>query len=149
MVSDSASVRREWFAVALGAALVLGFAMSAGAQGWPPLRHGSWELTRTMDAPGGGSPKVVTTTRCMTPSEDWDRQHAQLKRAGCSFSPVTKDATGYWFTSTCKMMGVESSSKTTIVPDGDSVFTLAVVGTTDGQPMRETMKARRTGECAK
>jgi hypothetical protein len=26
---------------------------------------------------------------------------------------------------------------------------LAVVGTTDGQPMRETMKARRTGECAK
>lgn len=131
--------------VTLTAALV----SSLGAQGWPSLRQGSWSISRTIDAQGGGSPKVVTTTRCMTPSEDWDRQNAQLTKAGCSFSPVTKDATGYWFSSTCKMMGVESSSRTTIVPEGDSAFTLTVVGTTDGKPMREVMKARRVGDCAK
>ena len=40
---------------------------SLGAQGWPSLRQGSWSISRTIEAQGSGSPKVVTTTRCMTP----------------------------------------------------------------------------------
>lgn len=146
---DGRTVRWWGVGAACGVVFLLGSPRVADAQGWPTLRHGEWEITRTIDSPGGGTPKVVTAKRCMTPAEDWERQNAQLTKAGCAFSAVTRDASGYWFTATCKVMGTESSSKTTIVPEGDSAYTLTVTGTTGGKPTREVMKARRVGECTK
>lgn len=149
MPMDGQTIRWGCVGASCCVLVLLGSPGAASAQGWPVLRHGEWEITRTMENPGGGAPKVVTAKRCMTPAEDWDRQNAQLKKAGCAFSAVTKDASGFWFTATCKMMGTESTSKTTIVPEGDSAYTLTVTGTTDGKPTREVMKARRVGDCAK
>jgi hypothetical protein len=45
-------------------------------------------------------------------------------------------------------MGITSTTTTTIVVEGDSAYTLTVEGTTDGQPTKESAKARRTGDCA-
>lgn len=143
------TVRWKRIGASCGVFFLLGPPGVASARGWPTLRHGEWEITRTMENPGGGAPRVVTAKRCMTPAEDWDRQNAQLEKAGCAFSAVTRDASGYWFTATCKLMGTESTSKTTIVPEGDSAYTLTVTGTTGGRSTREVMKARRVGECAR
>lgn len=61
MITGTQFVRRERVAAALGVLVLITLAGPAGAQGWPALRHGTWDITRTMDAPGGGAPKAVTT----------------------------------------------------------------------------------------
>ncbi|MCU0224541.1 MAG: DUF3617 domain-containing protein [Acidobacteria bacterium] len=139
---------------AVGAAgLVLAAALAAIAPAladeWPTLRQGMWDITRTMQPPGGGAPKTVTAQRCMEPAADWQRQNAQLAKAGCTFTPVVRSGSAYTFSSTCNVMGVSSSSKTTIVVESDSAYTLTVDGTTDGEPTHEVMKAKRVADCAK
>ena len=118
-------------------------------QEWPALKQGMWEIVRTTQPPGGGAAKAVTSKRCITPSEEWKRQNAQLAKAGCTFSPIKHSGNTYSFTSTCNVMGISSSTTTTIVMENDSAYTLTVVGTTDGQPTREEMKAKRIGDCSR
>lgn len=141
------------YAVVCAGALVLASALVAVAPAladeWPTLRHGMWDLTRTMQLPGGGAPKTVTAQRCMEPAADWQRQNAQLAKAGCTFTPVVRSGSTYTFSATCNVMGVSSSSKTTIVVESDSAYTLTVDGTTDGEPTHEVMKAKRVADCAK
>lgn len=136
-------------ASALGAFVLIGFTVTVAAQDWPPLKQGMWEISRTMQAPGGGAPKVVNSKRCMDPVADWKKQNAQLGQMGCTFSPMKKTGASYTFTASCNVMGTSSNTTTTIVPDGDSAYTLTVTGTTDGAPTKEVMKATRVGECAK
>ena len=119
------------------------------AQEWPSLRQGMWEITRTMQAPGGGAPKTVTAKRCMDPAADWQKQNAQLTKAGCTFTPIKHSGGTYTFSSSCNVAGMSSTTTTTIVVESDSSYTLTVEGTTDGAPTHEVMKARRVGDCAK
>ncbi len=131
------------------AVVVLGTSVVVVAQEWPVLKQGMWEITRTMQAPGGGAPKVVNTKRCMDPAEDWKQQNARMSRMGCAFSPIKKSGGTYTFTAACNVMGTSSKTTTTIVPEGDSAYTLTVTGTTDGAATNETMKAKWTGACTK
>lgn len=135
----------------IAATLACGFAITAQtiAQEWPSLRQGMWDITRTMQTPGGGAPKTVTAKRCMDPAADWQRQNAQLTKAGCTFTPVKRSGSTYTFSSSCNVMGVSSTTTTTIVVESDSAYTLTVEGKTDGEPTHEVMKARRIGDCAK
>jgi hypothetical protein len=130
-------------------AIVASVTATVVGQEWPPLRQGMWEIVRTMQPPGGGAANVVTSRRCITPSDEWKRQHAQLSKAGCTISPIRHSGSTYSFTSTCNVMGISSSTTTTIVMQNDSAYTLTVVGTTDGQPTREEVKAKRIGDCSR
>jgi len=130
-------------------ASALAITAQAFAQEWPSLRHGMWDITRTMQAPGGGAPKTVTAKRCMDPAADWQRQNAQLTQAGCTFTPIKRSGSTYTFSSSCNVMGVSSTTTTTIVVESDSAYTLTVEGKTDGEPTKEVMKAKRIGDCAK
>jgi len=47
------------------------------------------------------------------------------------------------------VMGTTSATTTTIVVESDSAYTLTVEGTTDGQPTKETARARRVGDCVR
>lgn len=136
--------------LALGA-LVAALAISSGALAdeWPALRHGMWDITRTMQPPGGGEPKAITTKRCMDPVEEWKRQRTQLTQAGCTFSPIQRSGSTFTFTSACDTMGVSSKSTTTIVVESEGAYTLTVDGTMDGRASHEVMKARRVGDCPK
>jgi hypothetical protein len=136
-------------ACVLAALVLVGFTVTAVAQDWPPLKHGMWEIVRTMQPPGGGTPKVLASKRCMTPAEDWKRQNEKMAQAGCTFSPVKRTGGSYTFTASCRVMGTSSNTTTTIVPDGDSAFTLTVEGTADGARTKEVMKGTRAGECTK
>ena len=55
----------------------------------------------------------------------------------------------YTFTSSCNMRGMASNTKSTIVVENDSAYTLTVEGTAGGEPVREVMKARRIGDCSR
>lgn len=133
----------------LVAALLIGWSVSAAADDWPPLRQGLWEITRTMQAPGGGAPRVVTGKRCLDPAADWKAQNARLAKAGCSFTPLQRSGNQYSFSSTCAVMGVMSSGRTTITANGDSAYSMTVESVTDGQKTSETATGRRVGDCVK
>jgi len=130
-------------------ASALAITAQAFAQEWPSLRHGMWDITRTMQAPGGGAPKTVTAKRCMDPAADWQRQNAQLTKAGRTFTPSKRSGSTYTFSSSCNVTGVSSTTTTTIVVESDGAYTLTVEGKTDGEPTKEVMKAKRIGDCAK
>jgi hypothetical protein len=134
---------------ALLTVVVLGASVVVSAQEWPVLKQGMWEISRTMQTPGGGAPKAVNSKRCMDPVADWKQQNARMGQMGCTFSPIKKTGVSYTFTASCNVMGTSSKTTTTIVPEGDSAYTLTVTGTTDGEPTNETMKAKWVGACAK
>jgi len=140
---------------AISAIFILTLFLAAGwiaglqAQQWPVLKQGMWEFTRTMQPPGGGAPKVVTSKRCIDPAADMQRQNATLAKSGCTISAPARAGNTYTFTAACKVMGISSNTTSTLVVESDSAYTLTVEGTTDGEPTKETMKARRTGDCAK
>lgn len=130
---------------ALAAAVPVGLS----AQQWPVLKQGMWEFVRTIGAPGGGAGKTVTSKRCVDPTADMQRQNATMTKAGCTISAPTRSGNTYTFTSSCRMMGVTSNTKSTIVVESDSAYTLTVEGMTDGAPTRETLKARRIEDCSR
>jgi hypothetical protein len=152
-------VARQHFArprgKAISAIFILTLFLAAGwiaglqAQQWPVLKQGMWEFTRTMQPPGGGAPKIVTSKRCIDPVADMQRQNATMAKSGCTISAPAKTGNAYTFTAACRIMGISSNTTTTLVAENDSAYTLTVEGTTDGEPTKETMKARRTGDCAK
>ena len=77
------------------------------------------------------------------------RQNATMTKAGCTISALVRSGNTYTFTSSCKVMGVSSNTKSTMVVESDSAYTLTVEGTTDGAPVKEVMKARRIGDCGR
>jgi hypothetical protein len=146
-----ATRQRRPFPIVLLVAVVLAAAWLAEpfAQQWPALRQGMWEFTRTMQPPGGGAAETITSKRCIDPVADMQSQNAKLARAGCTSSAPVRSGNTYTFTATCKMMGVQSNTKSTLVVESDSAYTLTVEGTAAGQPVNELMKARRTGDCSR
>jgi hypothetical protein len=126
-----------------------GWFIDLQAQQWPVVKQGMWEFVRTMQPPGGGAPKTITSKKCTDPVADMQRQNANLSKSGCAISAPVKSGNTYAFSASCKVMGISSNTKSTITVESDSAYTLAVEGTTDGQPTKETMKARRTGDCGK
>lgn len=141
--------RSVWWVIAAGGVACLVLPSTLSARQWPPLRQGIWEIVRTMHATGGGAPKTVPLTRCMNPADEWQRQQANLTKAGCTMTPVKQSGSTYTFSSTCNVMGVSSKTTTTIVAQGDSAYTMTVEGTTDGKPTKETATGKRTGDCTK
>jgi hypothetical protein len=152
MVTRRSSFRRPVaprFAFALAVAITAACVIGLQAQQWPVLKQGMWEFTRTMQAPGGGAPRTVTSKRCTDPTADMQRQNATLTKSGCTISAPVKKGNTYTFTAACNVMGVSSNTTSTLVVESESAYSLTVEGTTDGQPTKEAMKAVRIGDCTK
>lgn len=116
------------------------------AQELPVFRQGMWEFQRMV-----GSQKM-TTKNCTNPSEDMKRQNTMIEKAGCRFSPMKKAGNTYTFTADCKMKSppggsLESHTTTVMTVESDSAYKLQVDGTTNGQSTKETLMARRVGDC--
>jgi len=152
MITRFGSSRRppvSRFAIAVAVAITAACVIGLQAQQWPVLKQGMWEFNRTMQAPGGGPPRTVTSKRCTDPSADMQRQNATLTKSGCTISAPVKKGNTYTFTAACNVMGITSNTTSTLVVESESAYTLTVEGTTDGQPTKEVMKALRTGDCTK
>jgi len=133
-------------AAAVAVAAALGAAVAA--QEWPALQQGMWEIVRTLDT-RGGAPRTITDKRCMDPSEEWKRQNATMARAGCTATPIKRSGNTYTFSAACKMAGPETSTTTTILVESPTAYTMKVVGTSGGQPVKEEAKGRRVGDCTR
>lgn len=130
-------------AVMLAAGLAAGAATAAGD--WPALRHGVWEVNRTIE--GRGPAKSMQVNRCFDPTEDMKRQNEMLTRGGCTFSPITRSGNVYTYSATCKMQGMSGTSKSVLTVDGDSANTIRVESDFGGEVGRELLRARRVGDC--
>jgi len=137
-------------AAGLAAVLALTLAAVAFADPWPTLRSGMWEYQRTMvRSAQPGKPIVVTKRKCGNPAEDMKRQNAQLTAAGCRFSPVRKAGNVYTFTSQCSMAGIQVQSRSTLTVESPDAYHLFVESREGGETSKETLIARRMGDCAK
>jgi hypothetical protein len=138
------AARRTWcaFGLALAGVLALCGILSA-REDLPVFRQGMWSFSRVVNG------KPVESTRCTNPTDDMKRQNASLQKAGCTFSPVKKSGTTYTFDADCaiKMPAIKSHSTSTLTAESDSAYRLEVTGTTDGQPTKESLVARRVGDC--
>ena len=144
----------RWFVVLPTVALVAVLAMTLAAVvfagSWPTLRSGMWEYKRTMvrsDQPG--KPIVITKRKCGNPAEDMKRQNAQFTAAGCQCSPVRQAGNTYTFTTQCSMAGMQVQSRSTLTVESPDAYRLYVESREGGATSKETLIARRVGDCAK
>ena len=125
-------------------------AAAAFADPWPTLRPGMWEYRRTMvRSEQPGKPIVLTKRRCGNPTEDMKRQSAQLTAAGCRFSPVRKAGNVYTYGAQCSMAGMQVQSRSTLTVESPDAYRLFVESREGGGTSKETLVARRVGDCAK
>jgi hypothetical protein len=134
--------------VAFAVVSVVGLcAVVAARQDLPLFRQGMWKFNRTVNG------KAIESSKCTVPTDDMKRQNATLQKTGCTFSPIQKSGNTYTFKTDCemKMPGGTISSHTTSVltMESDSAYRLDITGTTDGAPTKESLVARRVGECSR
>jgi hypothetical protein len=126
----------------VGALLLCGVVLAR--EDLPAFRQGMWKFTRVVNG------KTVESSRCTNPTEDMKRQNANLQKAGCTFSPVKKSGSTYTFDADCviKTPAVKSHTTSVLTVESDSAYRLEVTGATDGAATKESLVARRTGDCA-
>ena len=133
------------FAVLLAAALATG---QAAADDWPALRAGLWEFNRTIETVGAqGKPETMQTRKCTNPSDDMKRQNDMLTKSGCKFSPVTRAGNTYSYSAVCKLQGASGTSKSVLTVESDAAYEIRIESDFGGEPTRELLRAKRTGDC--
>lgn len=132
-------------ALVLGALLAI-TATVAAAQGPPEFQKGKWEFTRIVDG-GAGTPQTLTTSRCTSPSEDMRAQRDKGAKAGCKISPVTRSGSTYTYTATCDFQGVPVESTSVLTVDSASAYRINIQSKGGGKATKETLVAKRTGDC--
>jgi hypothetical protein len=103
----------------------------------PQLKAGLWEFSRSNGGTPSGTPPM-TAQKCTDPAKLFGEKP---KMESCEFSPMTRSGNTYSFTADCTIHGTPLTSKTAIVVDGDSAYTMTV----DSQG--EVLVARRIGDC--
>jgi hypothetical protein len=119
----------------------------AHADDLPTFRSGMWEFNRTMEGGNQGKAQTITNKKCTNPSEDMKRQNEMLSKSGCKFSPIARSGNTYNFTSDCTMQGISAQGKTALSVENDSAYTVNIETRQGKQVTRETLNARRIGEC--
>jgi uncharacterized protein affecting Mg2+/Co2+ transport len=131
--------------VLLAAALPAG---QAAADDWPALRAGMWEFNRTIETPGAqGKPQTMQTRKCTNPADDMKRQNDMLSKGGCKFSPVTRAGNTYSYSAVCNLQGASGTSKSVLTVESDAAYEIRIESDFGGEPTREWLRAKRTGDC--
>lgn len=143
--------RDSWIRRALPVALqALAAACSPGALAadeLPAFRSGLWELKRSVEGPGA-APMNVETRNCIDPSADMRRMQEAMSIRGCVYSPLARSGNTYTVTADCKLDDATLRSRTVITVESDAAYSVAVTTTSGERQSRETMTARRVGDCA-
>ena len=120
----------------------------AHSEDLPAFRRGMWEFNRTMKgADSQGKSQTITSKQCTNPTEDMKKQNEMLSKAGCKFSPVTRSGNTYSFTSDCTLQGISAQGKSVVSVENDSAYTVNIETRQGNQVTKETLRARRIGEC--
>jgi hypothetical protein len=141
------SIRPTVAALSWLAAVACGAASAAqAADELPSFRSGFWELKRTVEDPGA-QPMNVETRNCVDPSADIRRMQEAMSSRGCVYSPLAKDGNTYTLTADCKQGDATVRSRTVITAESDSAYSVTVTTISGERQSRETMTARRVGDC--
>ncbi len=130
------------------AILALGCVSIAMAADWPAFKPGQWRFERTMQGTDA-TPRQVSTTDCVDPAADQKAQRDMLTKAGCKFTPLTRDGSAYTYSADCRMGRMTSTSKSVLEVESAEAYSIRVESTVDGKTSREVLRARRVGDCAK
>jgi hypothetical protein len=118
----------------------------------PTFRGGLWKFERTLETDGKPNDRLQTSglpiarqmTRCVNPTLELEAELTPLKAGGCSTRDLRKTDDGYVFQKIC---GGTVPIKTEINVEGDSAYTLIHEGSIGKIPTKETVVARRVGDC--
>jgi hypothetical protein len=130
---------------AAGVALLLGLFFTpipANADELPVFRQGMWVFNRTIAG------KSLEMRKCTDPNENL------LLKAACKFSSIQKSGNRYTFVAECPArdpMSPELGGRMTVTLEAksDSFYQVISEGVVDGQPVKEYLDARRSGDCGK
>jgi hypothetical protein len=114
----------------------------------PTLRPGMWDFNRTV-TPAGGKAQTLQKKECADPTGQMKNQNAMFERAGCTFSPVQKSGNRYTFKATCTVQGETFESTTVMTVENEGAYRLDIESRHGKQATRETLAARRVGDCPK
>jgi len=107
-----------------------------------------WEFNRSVEgAAGGTAPSSFTTKKCTDPGADMKAGNERMKQVGCKFSPTTQSGSTYSFTAECQIQGTAMKSESHLTVAGDSAYAVRVMSNANGRITRETLSARRIGDC--
>jgi hypothetical protein len=137
--------RRALPAIAAVAACCAGVALAAD---WPKFKPGQWQFDRTIEGTGP-EPQKLSRVECTDPTDENRKQRAMLTQAGCQFTPVAEKGSTYTYSATCRIGNMTSTSRSTLVADGDEAYTVTIDSETDGAKTHEVLAARRLGDCPK
>lgn len=132
----------------VGAALMLAWGVSR-AEEWPEVQHGLWETERSMENEAGSLKDSI----CTNPIEDLKKLNRTLEQnSDCQYDPPSKDGDSYRYRTECAMNnlgGVSFSVVTTSVltMDGENAYSLEVERTISSTTKKETLRAKRVGDC--
>ena len=128
----------------------LALAATAGvvrADDTPQFKAGLWQFDRsTQDTHSGSAPLKASVQKCTDPTQLFNKKPSD--KSSCEFSAMTRSGNTYSFTASCTIQGTPLTSKTVVVADTDSAYTMTVESEGGGQKTHEVLLAKRIGDCA-
>jgi hypothetical protein len=114
----------------------------------PPFRQGLWQFDRTV----GG--QKLQTRECTNPTEQLKQQNALLTKSGCKLTPTGRSENTYTFTAECTISApagasVTARSTSAMTVESGEAYTVEISTTGAGTSTRESLVARRIGDCPK
>src|SRR5262245_11725218 len=108
-------------------------AISARSDDTPQFKAGLWQYSRS-----NTTAPPMTTQKCIDPTRLFNEKP---QMGDCKFSPMTRSGNTYSFTADCTIQGTPLTSKTAIVVDGDSAYTMTVDSQGGGMTTKEVLVA--------
>ncbi len=121
---------------------------SSRAEDLPRLQAGMWSYQRMVDV--NGKPQSMTKTECADPTARMKQTNAAAASRGCKMSPLVRNGNRYTFTFRCTNNGVEYSSRSVMTVISPTAYRVDVEAHgPDGKTQKETLTAKRIGDCPK
>ena len=122
-------------------------AIAVRADDTPQFKAGLWQFDRSSnDAQSGSTPLKASVQKCTDPTQLFNKKPSD--KSSCKFSAMTRSGNTYSFTAACTIQGTPLTSKTVVVADNDSAYTMTVESEGGGQKTNEVLHAKRIGDCA-
>lgn len=113
----------------------------------PSLKPGLWEYRRTLKTPQSQNAPASTIRKCADPSTEMREKTEALKKKGCRFEPVKREANRYASSWTCPTpSGLVKFSSVVTVRDSTGYEDLSEIHGAQ-RVTQQSIEATRIGDC--
>lgn len=124
-------------------------ARGTGSDDLPSFQPGMWSFVINIVSAGATAPHMQSLRKCTNPTDEIRKKWQMLAAESCKFSPITHNGNRYTYSSSCQKEGMQLSMKAVITVDGDQAYRVDTESRTNNQVRKETLVAKREGECVK